>query len=207
MKLFTGIYDYCINLSKHRLAPVFLTGNSFIESIFWPIPVDIMLAPMWLARPERALHYAFMATTASVLGAVVGYGIGYYLYDPWIQDIVVRFNYQETFSRASGYLESYGVLFIVIGSFTPLPYKIVAISAGLIASQQVSMGLGAGQLHLIPFILVSFAGRGLRFFLIAAVIKIGGARMEQKLRRYIDIIGWVTLVILAVIFCYYMIKD
>lgn len=207
MKLFTGIYDYCINLSKHRLAPVFLTGNSFIESVFWPIPVDIMLAPMCLAKPEKALHYAFLATVSSVLGAVLGYGLGYYLYDPWIQDIVIRFGYEDAFARASGYLHRYGALFIIIGSFTPLPYKIVAICSGLIASQQAGIGLGAGQLHLVPFILVSFLGRGMRFFLIALVIKIGGARMEQKLRRYIDIIGWLTLVLVAVFFCYYMIKD
>lgn len=162
---------------------------------------------MCLSRPNRALHYAFFATVASVLGAVIGYYLGYFLYDPYIADVIADFNYQETVDKVCTYLKQYGVLFIVIGSFTPLPYKIVAICSGLIASQQVALGLGAGQLNILIFIIVSFFGRGLRFFLIAIVIKAGGEAMERKLRHYIDIIGWVTLLIVGVLTAYYMLKG
>lgn len=205
MKIFTKMYDVCIRLAEHKFAPFFLILNSFIESIFWPIPVDVMLAPMCLANTKKALNFALYATVASVLGAIIGYYLGYFLYDPYIAEIVHKFNYDGAVNKACDYLKNYGALFIIIGSFTPLPYKIVAICCGLIASQQIVSGYNAGQLDILTFIVVSLLGRGLRFFLIAFLIKLGGEAMERKLRKYIDIVGWGCLVIIAFIFIWYMI--
>lgn len=203
MKLFAGIYDYCLKLSRHRFATFFLCLNSFIESIFWPVPVDVMLIPMALARPERALRFAFYATVASVLGAVVGYGLGYWIYDPYIHDMVKYFGGTANFDKAMMLLNTYGILFIVIGSFTPLPYKVVAICCGVIAAQRGIGILSFEQLGIISFIVVSFLGREARFFLISGLIKLGGASMEQKIRRYIDVIGWLCLIIVVLAGIYY----
>ncbi len=207
MNFFAKIYDGCISLSAHPKATYYLTANSFIESIFWPIPVDVMLAPMCLAKPHKSLLYAFYATVASVLGAVIAYYLGYYLYDPYIANIVAKLHYEATIAEVSAYLKEWGVVFILIGSFTPLPYKISAICAGLIASQQVANGLGAGQLHIIWFVIVSFFGRGLRFFLIAVLIMLGGEKLEQKIRKYIDILGWLCIILVVGLTIWYFISK
>lgn len=203
MNIFKNIYDVCIKLSAHKNAPFFLSFNSFIESIFWPIPVDVMLAPMCLAKPKRSLYFAFYATITSVLGAVVGYYLGYYLYDPYIANLVQKLNYQDAFNEAAKYLTEWGIVFILIGSFTPLPYKIVAICCGLIASQRVAQGMNVEQLHILWFVLVSLFGRGARFFLIAILIMIGGEKLERKIRKYIDVIGWVCLIAVVILTIYY----
>lgn len=207
MKVFTKIYDLCIKLSEHRLAPLFLVINSFIESIFWPIPVDVILAPMCLANTKKSLLFALYATVASVLGAIVGYYLGYFLYDPYLKDLFVELNYTDSVTKVCELLTEYGILFIIVGSFTPLPYKIVAICCGLIASQQVIEIGSAGQLSIIYFVIVSFLGRGLRFFLIAYLIKLGGESMEKKIRKYIDIIGWVCLLVISIVLVWYYLQK
>lgn len=204
MKIFTTIYDKCLSLSKHRYATFFLVLNSFIESIFWPVPVDVMLAPMSLARPNRALHYALYATIASVAGAVIGYYLGYYLYDLYIQDIVIKLGWQQKVLDVQKYLTEFGILFVVIGSFTPIPYKVVAICCGFAAAQNL-LNIPTWQLNILTFILVSFIGRGARFFLISFMIKLGGEKMEKNIRKYIDIIGWICIVVIAIVFAFYLI--
>lgn len=203
MKFFEKIYDYCIKLSQHKYANFFLFLNSFIESIFWPIPVDVMLIPMSLAKPNLALRFAYLATLASVLGAVVGYGLGYLVYDPYIKDAVEFLGQSDNFKKAMTLLNTYGILFILVGSFTPLPYKIVAICCGLIAAQHGVVLFSLEQLGIVSFILVSFLGRGARFFMISGIIKLGGPKMEHKIRRYIDVIGWSCLIILLLVGLYY----
>lgn len=207
MSLFSKLYDECIKLSSHRYARFFLVLNSFIESIFWPIPVDVMLAPMALAKRDRAYYYALEATIASVLGAVIGYYIGYFLYDPYVAQAIDYFNYKETFEKACTYMKEWGIIFVLIGSFTPLPYKIVAIACGMIASSQVAQGLDVGQYGIITFMLVSFLGRGLRFLLISFLIRLGGEKLEQKIRKYINVIGWIVLGLIAVVIAYYCYKK
>ncbi|SFP55381.1 membrane protein YqaA, SNARE-associated domain [Ruminobacter amylophilus] len=192
MKLFEKCYDKCIELAQHKYAVWFLTGNSFIESIFWPIPVDIMLAPMCLANPARAYRFAFLATVSSVLGAIVGYYVGYYLYELFLVDWFNSLGWSEAVGTVQKYLQQFGIFFIVIGSFTPVPYKIVAICCGLAAANH-NLDIPTWQLEIWMFILVSFLGRGARFYLIAMLLKLGGSRLAQKIRKYIDIIGWLTI--------------
>lgn len=181
MKIFSPLYDRVLRWSEHPHAPRYLSGMSFIESIFWPIPVDVMLAPMALARPNKAWSFATMATLFSVFGAVFGYLLGLFFFETLAQPMIDAAGYQDKFNTAVDWFSQQGVWVIFIAGFTPIPYKVFTVSAGVL------------QMMFLPFILASLVGRGMRFFLVAALMKWGGARMESQLRRYIDVIGWATI--------------
>lgn len=203
MKIFSYLYEVCIQLAKHPRAPLFLCINSFIESIFWPIPPDVMLAPMCLARPQRALHYALLTVITSVLGAVCGYYLGYFIYDPYIADLIAWLNYTDAMQTVrSWYVMEYGILMIFVGAFTPVPYKVIAVTSGVVAAESMASTGSVGMINIVNFVLVSIVGRGLRFFLEAGLIKWGGARMEKALRRYIDRIGWACIILVVIYIVY-----
>ncbi len=203
MKIFSYLYEVCIQLAKHPRAPLFLCINSFIESIFWPIPPDVMLAPMCLARPQRALHYALLTVITSVLGAVCGYYLGYFIYDPYIADLIAWLNYTDAMQTVrSWYVMEYGILMIFVGAFTPVPYKVIAVTSGVVAAESMASTGSVGMINIFNFVLVSIVGRGLRFFLEAGLIKWGGARMEKALRRYIDRIGWACIILVVIYIVY-----
>lgn len=205
IQIFSYIYEVCIKLAKHPKAPWFLCINSFIESIFWPIPPDVMLAPMCLARPKRALIYALLTVVTSVLGAIVGYYLGYFIYDPYIADLIAWANYGEAMAKVRDWFTmEYGVLMIFIGAFTPVPYKVIAITTGVVAAESVANTGSAGMLTILMFVLVSFVGRGLRFFLEAGIIMYGGEKMEHAIRKYIDYIGWACVILIALYIAYKM---
>ncbi len=198
MHIFSLLYEYCLRLAKHRWAPWFLCLDSFIESIFFPIPPDVMLAPMCLANPRRAWHYALVTTLSSVCGAFFGYYLGYYLYDPYISDLIDWFHYREEMNTVRHWFTyEFGILMVFIGAFTPIPYKVIAITSGAVAAESVWATGSAGMLAIGYFLVVSLAGRGLRFSLEALLIALGGRRMEQALVRNIDRLGWLC-VLLAV---------
>ncbi|WP_427982163.1 YqaA family protein [Agarivorans sp.] len=186
MKIFSTLYDKVMIWSEHRHAERYLSGMSFIESIFWPIPVDVMLAPMALSRPSKALHFAMLATVFSVLGAALGYGLGQFFYDPLVVPLVESVGYQHKMQVAFDWFDRWGVLVIFVASFTPIPYKVFTITAGVL------------NMAFLPFLLVSLVGRGLRFYLVAGLMMWGGPRMEAQLRKYVEVLGWLV-VILAVV--------
>ncbi len=202
MRIFEKLYDGCIRLARHRRAVWFLGGNSFIESIFWPVPVDVMLAPMCIAVPEKSYRYAAIATVTSVLGAAVGYYAGYYLYDLYLEDLFEALKWTAAMDSVREYLQRFGVFFVILGSFTPLPYKIVAVCCGLAAARHLA-GVPGWQLGIWVFTAVSLLGRGSRFFLIAWLIRLGGARMEAAIRKYINAIGWAVVGLAALFLCWY----
>lgn len=177
----------------HRHAPIYLSLNSFVESIFWPVPVDVMLAPMALSKPKRAWYYASLATVFSVLGAGFGYLLGYALWDPVVQPFIATMGYEGKIDVARHWFEEWGIWVIFIASFTPIPYKVFTVTAGLL------------HMLFLPFVLVSLVGRGLRFFLVAGLMVWGGVRMEAKLIRYIDILGW--LCIIAAVAAYLILSN
>ncbi|WP_417614206.1 YqaA family protein [Oceanisphaera sp.] len=193
MKIFSRLYQQVMIWAMHRHAPVYLSLNSFAESIFWPVPVDVMLAPMALSKPKRAWYYAGLATVFSVLGACFGYLLGYALWDPVVQPFIATMGYEGKIDVARQWFEEWGIWVIFIASFTPIPYKVFTVTAGLL------------HMALLPFVLVSLVGRGLRFFLVAGFMVWGGVRMEAKLIRYIDIIGWLCIV--AAVVAYLMLKS
>ena len=172
-----------MNWSKHRLASYWLALVSFTESSFFIIPPDVMLAPMSLAKPEKAWFYAGLTTIASVLGGLLGYVIGVFAFDmvePWIHDL----GYFESYLTAQAWFQEWGFWAIFMAGFTPIPYKIFTIAAG------------AAAMALLPFILGSLVGRGCRFFLVAGLMRWGGKRLEKQLSLWVDRLGWAMVVIL-----------
>ena len=185
MKLFAPLYERAMQWARHRHAPWYLGGMSFAESSFFPIPPDVMLAPMALARPEKAWLYAWITTLASVAGGVFGYFIGLLAFDaiePWLQTS----RYWGAYQTATQWFDEWGVVAVFIAGFSPIPYKVFTIAAGALS------------MALLPFTLASVVGRGARFFLVAGLMRWGGARMEAQLRQHIDRLGWATVALVAV---------
>ncbi|WP_445401116.1 YqaA family protein [Zobellella sp. An-6] len=193
MKIFSRLYRQVMMWAVHRHAPVYLSMTSFVESIFWPVPVDVMLAPMALAKPERAWRYAAMATVFSVLGAAFGYLLGYALWEPLVEPFINTMGYQDKMQVAQQWFSEWGVWVIFIASFTPIPYKVFTVTAGLL------------QMAFLPFVMISIVGRGLRFFLVAGLMVWGGVRMERKLIQYIDLLGW--LCVAAAVVAYLLLRN
>ncbi|HSG11753.1 MAG TPA: YqaA family protein [Gammaproteobacteria bacterium] len=182
MKIFTGLYDKCMQWSRHRYAVRYLSVLSFAESSFFPIPPDVMLAPMSMARPERALGYAAITTLASVIGGLFGYLIGAYgfeLIQPWLQES----HYWEKYLHARDWFERWGFWAILVAGFSPIPYKVFTIAAGTLG------------MNLPLFIAGSFLGRGGRFFLVSTLMAWGGPRMEENLRVWVEWLGWAVVVL------------
>lgn len=194
LSIFSRIYDYCITLAAHPKAPWFLGLDSFAESCFWPVPPDVMLAPMCLARPQRAYLYAALTTLTSIAGAVCGYYLGYFVYDPYVKDLIEFLGQEAAVETVRHWFTlKYGMLMIFLGAFTPIPYKVIAITSGLLAAESVAGTGSAGFLGIGYFLLMSVVGRGIRFFLEAGIIAWGGEKMERAIRRYIDVIGWICV--------------
>ena len=190
MKIFSPLYARAMRWARHPHAPWYLGGLSFAESSFFPIPPDVMLAPMSLAQPRRAVWFATLTTLASVLGGMFGYLIGVFAFElvqPWLE----QGRYAATFTLAKQWFDEWGFLAIFAAGFSPIPYKVFTITAGV-----VSMAF-------LPFLLASFIGRGLRFYLVALLMSWGGEAMEQRLHRWVDWLGWLTVAALLIIFIIY----
>ena len=192
MKLFTKLYDMALVWAKHRFAERYLAAMSFAESVFFPVPPDVMLAPMSLAQPSKAWRFASFATVASVLGGIVGYFLGYWLFEPVVQPFIEQMHWQEKFETALTWFKEYGVWVVFLAGFSPIPYKVFTIGAGVL------------QMAFLPFLIASAVGRGARFFLVSALMKWGGVKMEQKLRQYVEALGW-GLVVLVVV-AYFLLR-
>lgn len=182
MGLFSALYGRVMQWSRHQHATIWLALVSFTESSCFLIPPDVMLAPMSLAKPNKAWFYAGLTTIASVLGGLFGYLIGAYAFqfiEPWL----VSLNYMHAYSTAESWFQQWGFWAIFLAGFTPIPYKIFTIASG-------ALGMA-----LIPFVVGSTIGRGMRFFLVAGLMRWGGERLEAKLGTWIDRIGWATIII------------
>jgi membrane protein YqaA with SNARE-associated domain len=154
--------------------------------MFFPIPPDVMLAPMSLSQPDKAWRFALITTITSILGGLAGYALGYFAFDLWILPLINETKYVDKFEHVKQWFNDYGVWIVFLAGFSPIPYKFFTITAGLL------------QMALLPFFVASLVGRGARFFLVAALMRWGGAAMEAKLRDYVEVLGW-AVVGLAVI--------
>lgn len=188
MKIFSRLYTRVMQWSAHKNAPCYLAILSFSESSFFPIPPDVMLAPMCLATPSKAWRFALVTTIASLLGGIFGYLIGTTAFE-FIKPYLQNSHYWHSVQIAQSWFETWGFWAVFLAGFSPIPYKIFTITAGALA------------MPLLPFAIASFIGRGARFYMVAGLMKWGGARMESQLRNHVDRIGWITvvLIVLAVI--------
>lgn len=180
MPIFAPVYDRVLDWARHRRAPWYLAGLSFAESSFFPVPPDVMLVPMVLAQPERAWRMALLTTAASVAGGLLGYLIGMFAFE-LVSPVLRDLGYWEAYQQARAWFEHWGVWVVFLAGFSPIPYKVFTISAGVVA------------MAVLPFVVASAVGRGARFFLVAGLVRWGGRRMEHYLRRYIDLIGWLAV--------------
>ena len=153
MRIFGWLYDKAIHWSRHAHAPRYLAGLTFAESSFFPVPPDVMLAPMVLARRDRAWYFAALTTGASVFGGLFGYLIGMYLYTQVGERVVQFYQAEEAFIEIHSWFESYGIWIILMAAFIRVPYLLFSITAGILS------------MALVPFVLFSLVGHGARFLL------------------------------------------
>lgn len=183
--MFKGLYDRVLVWSRHRHARRYLAGLSFAEATFFPVPPDVMLAPMVLADRASAWRLALLTTLTSVIGGLFGYLIGFLSIEA-VLPLIERLGQLDAYRAAVAAFQDYGVWFVILAGFTPIPFKIITIAAG---------ALGA---PLIGFVLGSLIGRGARFYLVAALIWAGGERAAERLREWIDLLGWLVVAAVAV---------
>ncbi len=194
MTLFAPIYERVLEWSRHRYAERYLAAMSFAESSFFPIPVDVMLAPMCLADREKWIRFAAIATVFSVLGGIAGYFIGYGLFDaiePWLRES----HYWAAYQTSRAWFDEYGVWIVFVAGFSPIPYKVFTIAAGVAA------------LSFPGFVIASIIGRSARFFLVAGLVRAGGQRFEDTLSKYVEWIGWACVVLVALIIAWLMMRG
>jgi len=169
-----------LELARGKNALRALFGISFIESSVFPIPPDIMLIPMVLARPKRAWLIAGVCTLASVLGGVLGYAIGILAWETIGQPVLEFYGKQESYAVFKNWFEEWGFWAVFGAGFTPFPYKVITITSGSV------------HLNFLAFVAASVLARGGRFFLVAAIIRFAGERARVWIEKYF---GWITLVL------------
>jgi len=177
--IFSPLYDRVLQWSRHRHAERYLYGLTVAEATFFPIPPDVMLAPMVLADRRRAWRLAAFTTLASVLGGLIGYLLGWLALEA-VMPVIERAGQVSTYEAAVAAFQQYGIWFVLIAGFSPIPYKLITIAAGALG------------MPLLGFVLASVVGRGGRFFLVAALIYLGGEQAAARLRTWVDALGWLV---------------
>ena len=180
-----ALYDRVLRLSAHPRAPAWLAGVSFAESSVFPIPPDAMLIPMCLARPDRAYRYALICTIASVLGGILGYAIGYFLFEAVAAPVLRAYGYADALVRFQEWYDRWGAMVILVKGLTPIPYKIVTIASG------------AASFDFFIFLIASIVTRGARFFLVAALIRRFGAPIQGFIEKRLTLVTTVAAVVVV----------
>lgn len=170
------LYDYTMSLAATRHAEKSLAGVSFIESSFFPIPPDVLLIPMVLADRAKWIRYALVCTVASVLGALLGYVIGAFLYDIIGLPILRFYGQEDAFVKIANWYNEWGGWGVLFGAITPFPYKVLTIFSG------------ATGLNLPVFIIFSIIGRGFRFFLVAWLLHKYGAPIRAFIEKNLGLL-------------------
>ena len=178
------LYDWTLSLARTRNAMWALAFVSFVESSVFPIPPDILMIPMILARPDRAFRIAAVCTVASVLGGLLGYGIGAFLFEEAARPILLMYGKMDQFAEMAQRFNDYGAWAVLFAGITPFPYKVITIFSG------------ATGLNITVFVLSSLIARGARFFLIAALLWRYGAPMKLFIEKRLGLLATLTLVFL-----------
>mgnify|MGYP001228498175 CR=1 FL=1 len=182
------LYDWVMALAAKRHAIWGLAGVSFAESSFFPIPPDVLLVPMVLANRRSAWRIAGVCTIASVLGGLLGYAIGLWLFDAVGQPLLDFYGSEEKFDTFSEYYNEWGAWLVGAGGFTPLPYKVITIASGV---TKLDIGI---------FILASVISRGLRFYIVAALLWRFGDPIREFLERHMGKLALLLFVLLIAAF-------
>ena len=183
--MFRRLYDWTMLKARHRHARGWLFGFAVSEAVFFPIPVDVLLAPMVMAARDRWWRLALLTTFGSVVGALVGYPLGYFLIEtltPLLHDV----GYWDAYQHAQDWFAKYGFWALLVAGFTPIPFKVFTIAAG------------AAAMPLLPFVAACAVGRAGRFILVAGLVALAGPTFEQRFLRYIDGIGWACLALIGI---------
>ena len=184
--MFKRLYRWILSLSESRHAPFALAAVAFAESSFFPIPPDVILIPMSLAKPQRALRYAAICTVASVAGGALGYAIGALLYGTLGQWLINLYGYADRMAALKESYAHWGALIILLKGLTPIPYKLVTIVSGLLGY------------NFAIFIALSIITRGARFFLLAGALNWFGDSVRAALERHFALfLGLIVVVIIA----------
>lgn len=176
---FRRLYDQLLRWAETPQGVWVLVGVAFVESSFFPIPPDVFLIALALARPERWMLLALWTTLASVLGGMAGYGIGWGLWSSVQEYVIPSIFSQANFDKVSGYYGEHGITVVFLAAFTPIPYKVFTICAGI------------SKLNLFAFAIASFIGRGARFTLVAWIVKRFGPQARQIIERHFAIATFV----------------
>jgi membrane protein YqaA with SNARE-associated domain len=201
MKLFGPMYERTLQWARHRNATWLLAFLSFIEAIFFPIPPEVMLAPMCLSQPRRAFWFATVSLAAAVAGAMIGYYLGHYAWQavqPLLGKLGMLHAIEEGIElvREKSAHSPWAVFwFLVLAGFSPIPMKVFTWASGIVG------------VPMLPFMLSMLVGRGKRLYLVAAAIRIGGERAERALHRYIEPIGWAVLMVLVALVGWLLLRS
>ena len=176
MILLRRLYDYTMSLAASPYAVWALAAVAFVESSVFPIPPDVLLIPMILAARMRAFEFAFIATIASVLGGLAGYGIGWGLWEVVGQPILEFYGAMDKFVEFRAGYNEYGVLIVLIAGLTPFPYKVITIASG------------AFGMEIVPFMVASILARGGRFFVVSALLWRFGEPIRIFIEKYLGLL-------------------
>lgn len=194
MAVFKNLYERAILWAAHPRASYYLTFISFIEAIFFPVPPEVMLAPMSLARPKKAFWFASLSLLGSMTGMFIGYAIGHYFID-LAMPFIGKMGYAAQFEDIKLQAANNGFWLLLLAGFTPIPFKIFTLASGAVG------------MPLLPFFFGALIGRGKRVYLVAGAIAMGGEKAEAKLRQYIEPIGWTALVLFIGVIAYLLLKP
>lgn len=182
------LYDWVLELSRRPTAQGALALLSFAESMIFPIPPDTMLIPMCVAEPKRSYRYAFICSVASLLGGIAGYAIGMFFWEqagPWFFEHLARFGFTEDkFAKVQGLYQDYDFWVVFTAGFTPIPYKIITISAGVF------------EIAFTGFVIASAVGRSARFFLIAFLLRRWGEQAQVFIDKHFNKLAIAFMVLL-----------
>ncbi len=184
MNLLRSLYNWTLKKAEHKYSSWVLSIVSFAESSFFPIPPDVLLIPMIIAKRTKAWTYAFICTLSSVFGGVVGYAIGFFLFNSIGVLIVEFYHLTNSFNTFENYYKKYGILIVLGAGFTPFPFKFITIASGVFS------------LNIFLFIFTAFIARGFRFYLLAILLFIFGEKIKFLIDKYFNILAVLFFILL-----------
>ena len=184
MNLLKSLYNWTLKKAEHKYSSWILSIVSFSESSFFPIPPDVLLIPMIIAKRTKAWTYALICTLSSVIGGVAGYAIGFFLFNSIGILIVEFYHLSNSFNTFENYYKEYGILIVLGAGFTPFPFKFITIASGVFS------------LNIFLFILTAIIARGLRFYLLASLLFIFGEKIKILIDKYFNILAVLFFILL-----------